>query len=154
MTNPLSIKMKDINGREVDLAQYQGKVVLAVNTASACGFTPQYKNLEEIHQKYKGKGLVVLGFPSNDFGAQEPGSNEEVKSFCEKNFGVTFQLFSKTSVKEGGDNALFQTLGKTTKQFPAWNFSKYLIDSKGNVTAFKSGAIGPELTDKIEQALQ
>ncbi len=135
----LTGKVKNISGQETHLDQYQGKTVLAVNTASKCGFTPQYKDLEAIYQKYKEKGLVILGFPSNDFGGQEPGSNEEVQEFCEINYGVTFPLFAKSSVKQGGDNELFQKLIQVTGQKPAWNFTKYLIEEDGKkVTHFGS----------------
>lgn len=131
--------MVDINGQKVSLDQFKGKTLLVVNTASKCGFTPQYKDLENIYQNYQDNGLIVLGFPSNDFGAQEPGTEGEVKNFCEKNYGVTFPLFAKSSVKRGGDNVLFQKLIKITGQEPGWNFSKYLIEEDGKkVTYFKS----------------
>ncbi len=126
---------KDIKGREVSLGDFQGKVVLVVNTASNCGFTPQYKELEELYQRYKERGLVILGFPCNQFGGQEPGTAQEIQSFCELNYGVTFPLFEKIEVNGSGTHPLFKYL---KKELPGkiggpikWNFTKFLLDSEG-----------------------
>lgn len=122
------------------LCQYSGKVVVVVNTASFCGFTPQYKGLEELYAKYRDKGLVVLGFPSNDF-SQETGSNKEIADFCENTFGVKFPMFTKTSVTGKDANPLFKQLAAKTGTTPRWNFYKYVIARDGNsVTSFNSRA--------------
>ena len=113
------------------ICQYKGKVLLVVNTASQCGYTPQYEGLEKLYKRYKDKGLVVLGFPSNDFGGQEPGSNKEIAKFCEANYGVSFPMFTKTSVAKGEVNAFYAKLAKATGAAPAWNFHKYLVDRSG-----------------------
>jgi glutathione peroxidase len=121
------------------LCQYAGKVLLVVNTASYCGFTPQYEGLEALHAKYAARGLVVLGFPSNDFGAQEPGSSKEIADFCFNTYGVKFPMFSKTAVSGKDAHPLYQSLVKATGSSPKWNFHKYLIDRQGKpVTAFTS----------------
>jgi glutathione peroxidase len=138
------------------LCAYKGKVILAVNTASKCGYTPQYEGLEKLHRKYKDKGLVVLGFPSNDFGAQEPGSAQEIAKFCEVNFGVSFPLFSKTSVSKGAANPFFAKLEKATGSAPRWNFHKYLVDRRGEkALAFdtKVDPSDPKLVKEIERLL-
>ena len=116
-----------------DLCQYAGKVVLVVNTASYCGFTPQYKSLEALYGRYRERGLVVLGFPSNDFGSQEPGSNKEIAEFCENTFNVKFPMFAKSHVKAGDAtvNPLFVDLGRRTGETPSWNFHKYLVSRDG-----------------------
>jgi glutathione peroxidase len=125
------------------LCQYSGKVALVVNTASFCGFTPQYKGLEALYARYKDKGLVVLGFPSNDF-SQESGSNKDIADFCENTFGVKFPMFSKSSVTGAQANPLFKQLAKTTGAAPGWNFHKYLISRDGrSVTSFNS-QVDPE----------
>ena len=127
--------------RPQDLCQYAGKVVVVVNTASFCGYTPQYQALETLHKRYQARGLVVLGFPSNDFGAQEPGSNREIAAFCENTFGVKFPMFVKTRVAPGGGTVdpLFAELRQRTGQAPAWNFHKYLIARDGQqVESFPS----------------
>lgn len=116
-----------------NLCQYQGKVVLVVNTASFCGFTSQYEGLEKLYAKYKDRGLVVLGFPSNDFGQQEPGSNKEIADFCKNTYDVKFPMFAKSSVSGSNPNPLFKMLIAKTGTTPKWNFYKYLIDRKGNV---------------------
>ena len=119
------------------LCAYQGKVLLVVNTASKCGYTPQYEGLEALYRRYRDKGLVVLGFPSNDFGGQEPGSNQEIASFCQINYGVSFPMFDKSGVTARNANPFYAQLGKRTGKFPGWNFHKYLIDRSGNtVTSF------------------
>ena len=125
------------------LCQYAGKVVLVVNTASFCGFTPQYKGLEELDRKYRDKGLVVLGFPSNDF-AQESGSNKEIADFCESTFGVKFPMFVKSSVRGSDANPLFKELAKQTGTTPKWNFYKYLIARDGKVVDAYSSMTSPD----------
>jgi glutathione peroxidase len=116
-----------------NLCQYQGKVILVVNTASFCGFTSQYEGLEKLYAKYKDRGLVVLGFPSNDFGQQEPGSNKEIADFCKNTYDVKFPMFAKSSVSGSSPNPLFKMLIAKTNTTPKWNFYKYLIDRNGNV---------------------
>ena len=139
-----------------NLCQYAGKVVLVVNTASYCGFTGQYEGLEALHAKYQARGLVVLGFPSNDFGQQEPGSGKEIADFCFNTYGVKFPMFSKTVVKGARANPLYAALAKATDQSPQWNFHKYLIDRSGKVTgsfASKVEPDSPSLLSVIEKAL-
>ena len=121
-----------------NLCQYAGKVILVVNTASYCGFTNQYDGLEAIYRQYKDKGLVVLGFPSNDFGKQEPGTDKEIADFCTNTYAVKFPMFSKSSVVGAGRNPLYTDLAKATGQAPQWNFHKYLIDRSGKVQSFDS----------------
>ncbi len=122
-----------------NLCQYQGKVILVVNTASFCGFTSQYEGLEKLYAKYKDRGFVVLGFPSNDFGQQEPGSNKEIADFCKNTYDVKFPMFAKSSVSGSTPNPLFKMLIAKTGTTPKWNFYKYLIDRNGNVVeAFSS----------------
>ena len=125
------------------LCQYTGKVVLIVNTASYCGFTPQYKGLEALYEKYKGDGLVVLGFPSNDF-AQEPESNQQIADFCENTFGVKFPMFTKTSVKGDSASKLYKDLSVATKTTPKWNFYKYLISRDGQIIKSYGSMTGPQ----------
>jgi glutathione peroxidase len=137
-----------------DLCQYAGKVVLVVNTASYCGFTKQYEGLEALYAKYGSRGLVVLGFPSNDFGKQEPGSSKEIADFCFNTYGVKFPMFAKSSVKGPEANPLHANLAKLTGEAPKWNFTKYLIDRSGKVVEhFPSKVTPEELSGKIEQAL-
>ena len=126
-----------------DLCQYTGKVLLVVNTASFCAFTPQYKGLEALDSKYRSRGLVVLGFPSNDF-AQESGSNKEIADFCENTFGVKFPMFSKSSVRGPQANALFKELAKASGTTPKWNFYKYLIARDGTVVESYSSLTSPD----------
>jgi glutathione peroxidase len=137
------------------LCQYAGKVLLVVNTASFCGFTPQYKGLEALHAKYKDRGLVVLGFPSNDF-AQEKGSNKEIADFCENTFGVKFPMFGKSAVRGSDANPLFRQLASETGRAPLWNFHKYLIGRDGKVVAQYSSLTRPDdpaLLKALEQQL-
>lgn len=156
----LDFKVKDIDGKDVDLAKYKGKVVLIVNTASKCGYTPQYKGLEATFEKYKEKGFEVLAFPANEFGAQEPGSDSEIKTFCTSQYKVTFPVFSKSVVKGEGITPVFQYLTKDTDakfqgEIP-WNFSKFLVNRKGEVIArFAPGdkPEGEKVTTAIEKAL-
>ncbi len=153
-----SFTMKTIDGDVKPLSDYKGKTLLIVNVASKCGFTPQYAGLEELYKKYKDRGLVVLGFPANNFMGQEPGSNPEIKSFCSLKYGVTFPLFSKISVKGKDINSLYQYL-TTESGFNGgitWNFNKFLVDPGGKVLArygSKTEPLSKELTEKIESVL-
>ncbi|MFZ6711313.1 glutathione peroxidase [Undibacterium sp. TC9W] len=139
-----------------DLCQYKGKVALVVNTASYCGFTKQYEGLEAMSAKYNDKGLVVLGFPSNDFGKQEPGNDKQIADFCFNTYGVKFPMFSKSSVMGKDVNPMYAQLIKATGTTPKWNFYKYLIDRKGNVVAAYSSVTTPDdkkLVADVEKAL-
>lgn len=150
------MKVTSLSGEVVDLAQYEGKVTLVVNTASQCGFTPQYKGLQQLHTELAPRGFSVLGFPSNDFGDQEPGSAEQIKTFCERNYGVTFPMFDKVVTKTGsGQSPIYTYLGKSGN-LPKWNFSKYVIGKDGQVVAFFPSNVTPEsqeLRQAIEKAL-
>jgi glutathione peroxidase len=145
-----------LSGQPVELKEYDGKVALVVNTASKCGFTPQYKGLQALYSELNPRGFVILGFPSNDFGGQEPGTAEEIKQFCELNYKVTFPMFSKVVTKAGPDQSpIYGWLGQTGN-LPKWNFSKYLIGRDGKVLAFFPSNVAPEspeLRQAIEQAL-
>ncbi len=127
-----------------DLCQYAGKVVLVVNTASYCGFTDQYKGLEALYRRYRNRGLVVLGFPSNDFGQQEPGSNQQIAEFCENTYGVQFPMFAKSSVRGPQANPLFKQLVERTGTTPKWNFYKYLISRDGRTVLAYNSLVSPE----------
>ncbi len=150
-----------LEGEQIDLSKFRGQVMLIVNTASRCGFTPQYRELEELYEEYKDRGFVVLGFPSNDFSNQEPGTNEEIRSFCTQKFGVTFPLMCKESVIGEHKQAVFEFL---TDQSPeefrgevGWNFEKFLIDRKGNVRARHSSFTNPlssHLKDELNELLK
>jgi len=148
-----------LDGHEVPLAQFRGRVLLIVNTASKCGFTPQYKGLEELYQQYREKGLTVLGFPCDQFGHQEPGSAEEIGAFCERNFGVTFPLFAKIEVNGAGAHPLYQWLGKEKRGLFGstrikWNFTKFLVDREGRVVARFAPTTTPgSLAKRIEGLL-
>jgi len=124
----LDRSMQTLDERNQSLCQYAGKVLLVVNTASRCGYTPQYDGLEALYRKYQAKGLVVLGFPMNDFGGQEPGSNKEISTFCVNQYAIDFPMFAKTALKA---NPLYADLVKTTGEAPKWNFHKYLVDRSG-----------------------
>jgi glutathione peroxidase len=153
-------KVKTIQGEETTLAEYKGKVLLIVNVASKCGYTPQYDGLEILYKKYKDKGLVVLGFPCNQFGSQEPGSETEIHNFCRVNFGVTFPMFSKINVNGADTHLLYRYLkseqtGILGTEAIKWNFTKFLIDKEGNVVErFGSSTTPSELEDKVEQLLK
>ena len=156
-SGPLNAKLTTLQGQPADLCEYQGKVVMVVNTASYCGYTPQYKALEAIYEKYRNQGFVVLGFPANDFGGQEPGTNAEVADFCERTYKVRFPMFSKSSVVKGGDNPVISALATKTGEWPEWNFHKYLIDRSGKkVTSYPSreNPAMPEVTAAIEKLLK
>ena len=154
----LSFTMNSIDGKSVDLSRYQGQVVLMVNVASQCGYTPQYAGLEELHKKYAAKGLRILGFPSNDFGEQEPGTNGEIAQFCKQNYGVEFDMFSKIVVKGQGQAPLYRYL-TTLPKFPGqvdWNFEKFLVGRNGEVIGRFKSEVEPgsnQLTAAIEKAL-
>ena len=140
-----------------NLCQYQGKVILVVNTASFCGFTSQYEGLEKIYAKYKDRGFVVLGFPSNDFGQQEPGSNKEIADFCKNTYDVKFPMFTKSIVSGSNPNPLFKMLIAKTGTTPKWNFYKYLINRNGEVVdSFNSMTkpTSPNITNEIEKLLE
>lgn len=152
--NP-NAKVKSIDGAEYDYAQLKGKKVLIVNTASECGYTPQYEDLEKLYQGYKDK-LIILGFPANNFGGQEPGTNEEIKEFCKSKFNVTFPMFEKISVLGDDMAPLYKWL--TSKdlngwndQQPKWNFNKYLIDEEGNLVKYYSSAVKPMSEEIVSQ---
>ena len=130
-------KMNSIDGQEIDFKQYKGKNLLIVNVASKCGYTPQYGDLEKLHEQF-GDKVVVLGFPANNFGSQEPGTNTEIAEFCQKNFGVKFQMFEKISVKGADQHPLYQFLKEKTGEEPSWNFCKYLVKPDGTVKFFNS----------------
>ena len=155
---PLAGDMKAIDGTSVDLASYRGKVVLVVNVASRCGYTRQYAGLQALYDAYKDRGLVVLGFPANDFGAQEPGSDADIREFCSTRYGVTFPMFSKITVKGPGKAALYRALTESAEPpgEVSWNFEKFLIGKDGMVVGrYKSGVApdDPGLASAIEAAL-
>ncbi|MCB0689460.1 MAG: glutathione peroxidase [Saprospiraceae bacterium] len=143
-------QMKAIDGEIINFDQYRDKPLLIVNTASKCGYTPQYADLQEMHEKY-GADLVILGFPANNFGGQEPGSNTEIAQFCEKNFGVSFQMFEKISVKGSDQHPLYQWLKSRTGKEPTWNFCKYLVLPDGTVHFYDSGV--KPMDDEITKLL-
>lgn len=160
-TSVLDFHVKDIDGKDVDLAKYKGKVLLIVNTASQCGYTPQYKDLEAIYEEYKDHGFEVLAFPANEFGAQEPGDNQQIKEFCTVNYKVDFPLFSKIVVDGTGIHPLYafltnkQTNPKFAGKIP-WNFTKFLVDKDGKVIARFQPADKPtseKVKGEIEKAL-
>lgn len=154
----LDFKMKTLSGKDVSLSKYQGKVILVVNVASKCGATPQYEPLQKLHETYKDKGLVILGFPCNQFGKQEPGSALQIQEFCTSNYGVTFDMFSKIDVNGEGAAPLYKFL--TSEQSNpgnagpiGWNFEKFLISSEGKVVQrFKTG-VQPD-SEKVTAAIQ
>lgn len=141
-------KMNSIDGELIDFARYKGKTLLIVNVASKCGYTPQYADLEKLHEQY-GDKVVVLGFPANNFGGQEPGSNLEIAEFCQKNYGVKFQMFEKISVKGDDQHPLYKFLKEKTGSEPSWNFCKYLVKPDGTVTFYPSKVKPLELIDEL-----
>lgn len=147
--------LKNIDGQPTPLAQYKGKTLLIVNVASKCGYTKQYAELEKLYEQYKDKGLVILGFPANNFKGQEPGSDEQIKQFCTANYGVTFPMFSKISVKGEDIHPLYQYL--TTSANPpgdiGWNFEKFVIAPDGTIVARFKSKVTPE-SDEVKQAIQ
>jgi len=154
--NVYSFKLKTLDGKDVDLSQYKGKKLLLVNVASKCGYTPQYKNLEALNKQY-GSKVVVIGFPANNFGGQEPGSASEIQEFCTKNYGVTFPMMEKISVKGEDMHPLYKYLSNkdengVVNEAPNWNFCKYLIDGNGKVVKFfnsKVDPMSPEITSLL-----
>ena len=139
-----------------NLCQYAGRVLLVVNTASYCGYTPQYQGLERLYDRYRSRGFVVLGFPSNDFGQQEPGSNKQIADFCENTFGVRFPMFAKTRVTGSGANPVFSALARESGTPPKWNFHKYLVGRDGRVIASYPSTVDPldrRLVQDLEKAL-
>jgi glutathione peroxidase len=152
----LGYTLPSLADQPVPLCQFQGKVVLVVNTASQCGYTPQYQGLEALYRRYRDKGLVVLGFPANDFGAQEPGSNGEIAKFCEVNYGVSFPMFAKSGVSASDANPFYDSLARRTGERPRWNFHKYLIDRSGERVLSFGSAVEPDdrkLVGEIERML-
>ncbi|WP_188362065.1 glutathione peroxidase [Flavobacterium orientale] len=144
-----TFKVEDLEGKEFDFASLRGKKVMIVNTASKCGLTPQYKDLQALYEEYKDKGLVIIGFPANDFMSQEPGTNEEIGAFCEKNFGVTFPMMSKISVKGNEMAPIYQFLTQKAKNGlqdseVEWNFQKYLINERGELEKVISPRTSPK----------
>jgi glutathione peroxidase len=152
-----SLKTSSLDGKPADLGIYRGKVTLVVNVASKCGFTPQYEGLEKLHRDLSGKGFAVLGFPSNDFGGQEPGTAQEIAQFCKLTYDVTFPMFSKLVTVPGADQSpIYKFLG-TSGHLPAWNFSKYVIGKDGKILAFFPSDVtpeSPELQRAIAKALE
>jgi glutathione peroxidase len=156
-----SFTLNSIDGKPAPLADYKGKVVLIVNVASKCGFTPQYSALESVYEKYKDQGFVILGFPANNFGAQEPGTNEEIKTFCSRKYNVSFPMFSKISVKGADQAPLYTYLTQETGNGIAgdikWNFTKFLVDRNGKVIQRFEPEVTPDskgVTQAIEQQLK
>ncbi len=152
----LDQRLNTLQGKPDDLCRHGGQVVLVVNTASFCGYTPQYEGLEKLYQKYRGRGLVVLGFPSNDFGQQEPGSNKEVADFCERTFKVRFPMYEKTVVSGAQANPLYKQLAARTGEAPKWNFHKYVLDRKGEPAGSFNAKVAPDdprLVAAVEKAL-
>jgi glutathione peroxidase len=153
---PLDLTVKDIDGKDASLAGYKGKVVLIVNVASKCGYTPQYVGLEMLQKEMQGKNFNVLGFPSNDFGGQEPGTAEEIVTFCKLTYGVTFPMFDKVVTKPGDKQSPIYSFLGSSGNLPAWNFSKYVIGKDGKIVAFFPSKVtpeAPELRAAIDRAL-
>ena len=158
MNSIYDFSLKDIDHKEVNLSQYRGKVVLVVNVASRCGYTPQYEGLQKVYMKYKDRGFVILGFPANNFMAQEPGTDEEIKTFCSAKYNVTFPIFSKISVKGDDIHPLYKflTSKETNPEFGGdikWNFSKFLVDKSGKIIARFEPKVTPE-SDPVIQAIE
>jgi glutathione peroxidase len=158
--NIYDFTLPSIDGKPMPLAEFKGKVVLVVNVASRCGYTPQYSALESLYEKYKDQGFVIVGFPANNFGAQEPGTNEEIKTFCSRKYNVTFPMYSKVSVKGDDQTPLYQYLTKQTGPSIAgdikWNFTKFLVDRNGNVVERFESAVTPdskEVVSAVEKQL-
>jgi glutathione peroxidase len=156
----LGFTLKDINGKDVDLAQYKGKVVMIVNVASRCGFTPQYEGLQKLYEAKRDEGLVILGFPANNFMSQEPGTDAEIREFCTSKYGVTFPMFSKISVKGSDQHPLYKKLSEQPAPIggdPLWNFTKFIVDKHGKVAARFGSRAKPDDKDliaKIDELLK
>ena len=158
MTTLYDFQATSLSGVETDLAQYKGKAVLVVNTASKCGFTPQYKGLEELYERYEDDGLVILGFPCDQFGHQEPGADDEIEEFCQLNYGVKFPMFSKVDVNGDEAHPLYKWLRSQKSGLLGdrikWNFTKFLVDPEGNVVKRYASATKPEkIVGDIEKVL-
>ncbi len=156
MNSFYDLKTKTLEGKPADLAMYRGKVSLVVNVASKCGFTPQYDGLEKLQKEMAGKDFNVLGFPSNDFGNQEPGTAQEIVEFCRLTYGVTFPMFDKVVTKAGADQSPIYSFLGTSGNLPAWNFGKYVIGKDGKIVAFFPSKVTPEsseLRTAIDKAL-
>jgi glutathione peroxidase len=156
-TNVHEFTLNDIDGKPVPLAEYKGKVVLIVNVASKCGYTPQYTGLEALYEKYKDQGFVIVGVPANNFGAQEPGTNEEIKTFCTRKYNVSFPMMSKVSVKGDDITPLYKYLTETKGGDVKWNFTKFLIGKDGQIAGRFESAVkpdAPELTSAVETVLK
>lgn len=143
-------KINSLEGKQVDFSAYKGKTLLIVNTASKCGYTPQYEELQKLHEQF-GSKITILGFPANNFGGQEPGTNLQIAEFCKANYGVTFQMFEKISVKGDDQHPLYAFLKEKTGQEPTWNFCKYLVKADGTVTFFNSKVkpLDPQIVDAL-----
>jgi glutathione peroxidase len=156
VTSFYDLDTRTLDGKPGNLSQYRGTVSLVVNVASKCGYTPQYEGLEALQREMKGKGFNVLGFPSNDFGGQEPGTAQEIATFCRLTYDVTFPMFDKVVTRKGPEQSpVFAFLGESG-HLPAWNFAKYVVDKRGRITAFFPSAVTPEdqaLRDAIAKAL-
>ena len=159
VTSPLDYKLKDIDGKDYDLSKLKGKVVLLVNVASECGYTPQYKGLQALYKKYEKDGLVIVGIPANEFGKQEPGSNQEIKQFCSSKYSVTFPMMGKVVVKGEGQIPLYKTLVESTPakdgkiQQVGWNFEKFLIGRDGKIAGRFKSAVEP-MSDALTKAIK
>lgn len=156
MTKIYEIPVKTIQGKETNLSEFKGKVLLLVNTASECGYTPQYEGLENLYKKYREKGFYVLGFPSNDFGGQEPGTDAEIKKFCELKYKTTFPMFSKVAVKGDKAHPLYAFLQKEGAAEVKWNFGKFLVGKDGKIAKYFASGVTPdskELAEAVEAAL-
>ena len=151
-----SFTLQTIDGKEQPLSAYKGKALLIVNVASECGFTPQYKGLEALYEKYKDRGLVILGFPANNFGGQEPGTEQQIKEFCSTTYGVTFPMFSKINVKGADIHPLYKYLTESSNPTGpiSWNFNKFLIDPSGRITARWGSRTAPDSKELIEKVAE
>ena len=150
------LKTKHLDGSAADLGDFRDKVTLVVNVASECGFTPQYAGLQKLHDELSGRGFAVLGFPSNEFGGQEPGSPDQIKTFCERNYGVTFPLFAKGETKPGAGQSPVYAFLTRSGDVPTWNFCKYLVGKNGDVRAFFPSNVAPDdcsLRQAVDEAL-
>jgi len=157
VTSFYDLKTMTLEGKPADLAQYKGKVSLVVNVASKCGYTPQYAGLEKLHRDMKGRGVNVLGFPSNDFGGQEPGTAQEIATFCKLTYDVTFPMFEKVVTKKGPEQSPVYSFLGASGDLPAWNFSKYVIDKQGKIVAFFPSKVtpdDPQVLAALEKALK
>ena len=155
-TSLYELETRTLDGKPAPLSQYKGKVTLVVNTASQCGYTPQYAGLQKLHDDLKGKGFSVLGFPSNDFGGQEPGSAQDIATFCQRNYGVSFPMFTKSVTKAGPEQSPVYGFLGASGDLPGWNFAKYLVGKDGRVRAFFPSKVtpdDPQLRKAIDDAL-